>query len=606
MPKIKINETSELHQIITDFGNPLEIFREAFQNSYDENATKIFCKVYQVKKRSGDELYIDIWDNGNGLSKENVSNFFDLADSTKVDENGMPQIGKLGYKGHGAKIFFNAKKVIITSKRDNEYWSVTLDNPLKQIDENGEIIYSEYLDPKKTELELPNDFKSGFFVRIIGHNHFKTEHTLFMLNHKNIRDYSKWYTVFGTINTLFDNELKEKGIKLFLKGIAFDSFISEYANLSMNPEPIIEKAYNEDFEIIELGHYFPPQRYDDKKMENYVKKISSNKPFWDYYSRMILCEQVICDNDISFKFVLNVEGYETKREYDILLNKAGRHKSPIMHSDIDRYGFWACKGGIPVERIDNWIIGGRGQYSYLQGFVDCDDFKLTANRGTIENTEIEKIDIIRKKVNDVISQRKIKDILNERKEIEEYEKKIQSIEEDEKNLNKRFKDSKKTNMIILPNNVTIKEPIKLKSGYSESETFMLLIQLITLYPKLFTFKLCDYNTNNGIDFVVQVGEHPKYIELKGTLNKKINHPFRHIYKFITYDVDVVNDTIIEDSEFKAKMIINKDDKFESFDENYKGKKYKSYNLIPITASIQSMEVICLKSFIVDILDAKIE
>ena len=38
MPKVEINEGYELLQIIKDFGEPLEIFREAFQNAVDENS----------------------------------------------------------------------------------------------------------------------------------------------------------------------------------------------------------------------------------------------------------------------------------------------------------------------------------------------------------------------------------------------------------------------------------------------------------------------------------------------------------------------------------------------------------------------------------------
>ena len=37
--EVQINKGYELYQIITDFGEPLEIIREAIQNSFDENAS---------------------------------------------------------------------------------------------------------------------------------------------------------------------------------------------------------------------------------------------------------------------------------------------------------------------------------------------------------------------------------------------------------------------------------------------------------------------------------------------------------------------------------------------------------------------------------------
>lgn len=53
MSKVRVNEGYELYQIITDFGDPLEIFREGIQNSFDEDATQMYIKVYEQRKISG-------------------------------------------------------------------------------------------------------------------------------------------------------------------------------------------------------------------------------------------------------------------------------------------------------------------------------------------------------------------------------------------------------------------------------------------------------------------------------------------------------------------------------------------------------------------------
>ena len=47
----------------------------------------------------------------------------------------MPLKGKHGYKGHGAKIFFNARNVKICSKENQEEWGVELNAPLTQLEE---------------------------------------------------------------------------------------------------------------------------------------------------------------------------------------------------------------------------------------------------------------------------------------------------------------------------------------------------------------------------------------------------------------------------------------------------------------------------------------
>jgi hypothetical protein len=159
----------------------------------------------------------------------------------------------------------------------------------------------------------------------------------------------------------------------------------------------------------------------------------------------------------------------------------------------------------------------------------------------------------------------------------------------------------------LPNGVILKEPSKGRTGYSESETLVLFIQLICQYPNLFDFGIFDYNTGKGIDCVVERLSSPKYIEIKGTMHKKINHPFQCIYKFIAYDIDFKGEEEISDLEdFKMGLKINKNDEFLSDDEQFAGKKYTSYQLVPVNAGIQSIEIVNLKDFIIQVIGATIE
>jgi len=167
--------------------------------------------------------------------------------------------------------------------------------------------------------------------------------------------------------------------------------------------------------------------------------------------------------------------------------------------------------------------------------------------------------------------------------------------------------SNKRSRIILPRGQRqIIEPTKLKLGYSESETMVLLIKLLSKYPDLFKFDLLDYNTTNGIDFVVEHQGFPKYIELKGTLQKSVNHPFQHIFKFICYDVNLKDGDIITDIEDQlACLAVNTNDKFSSNDSKFDKKKFTSYNLVPQSPTVvTSMEVICLKSILHEVIKAK--
>ena len=258
-------------------------------------------------------------------------------------------------------------------------------------------------------------------VRIIAPRHFNSQHTKFKLNHAYLRDYIKWYTVIGSLRPLFDKDLQAKKIKLYLAGLKQDDFCRNYSTLDeIDPVPTFELVDNVNYEVITLGHYFPPNRHTESAMKSYAKSIKSNKAYYDYYSRTIYNDTVVCSNNTSFRLIIHLEGYETKRKYDILLSKRGRARNELTHTDSERYGLWVCKGGVPVEKVDDWIEGGKGSgsYTYMQAFIDCDDFQLTANRGSIQNSEIEKIEIIKAQLNTILNDNSIKSLMNERSEME--------------------------------------------------------------------------------------------------------------------------------------------------------------------------------------------
>lgn len=441
MGQVHVKEGYELYQIITDFGDPLEIFREGIQNSFDECASEIYVNVYEKQKLGGDSsLIIEIIDNGRGLSKKNIANFFDVANSTKVTDDFIPNSKtKHGYKGHGAKVFFNANEVLICSKtKQGEYWAAQLKNPIEQIADGGKLFYSECDNPDELNISLPEGWESGFMVRIISPRHFKTQHTRFKLNHIYLRDYCKWYTLAGTVETLYNQDLVNKDIKIYLSGLLRDEFVQKYNNQNIcDPVPVFKDTTFGKYEELSLGHYFPPERTSDSSMKKYADSIGSNKPKYMFYSKLVYNE-IVTTGSIAFRLIISLEGYETKRRYDLNLSRQGKASEEGTHTDGQRYGIWACKGGVPVEKVDDWIEGGRGvgTYTYMQAFIDCDDFQLTANRGSIMNTDIEKLDMIKAEVNKIFKSKTVKNAMQERLDWEELEKIEKSLEDDREDLQK--------------------------------------------------------------------------------------------------------------------------------------------------------------------------
>ncbi len=70
---------------------------------------------------------------------------------------------------------------------------------------------------------------------------------------------------------------------------------------------------------------------------------------------------------------------------------------------------------------------------------------------------------------------------------------------------------------------------------------------------------------------------------------------------------MTNNDVVEDVEsLTTRLRINKDDCFDSFNHVFNGKKFTSYQLIPDSTAIESMEVIVLKQLVSELIGATLE
>jgi len=611
--KASVNEAYEFLQIINDFDNPLQIFREALQDSYDSLADTIICKVDIQKSVGREYLIIEVIDNGQGLERDKVKHFFDLANSTKIGDDFVRHGAMVGYKGHGDKIYFNSERVVIASKcmENEDSWAVICEKPLTQLAENKELRYSKFLDVGDIDIIFPDIcINSGFYLRIVKPLSFESQNTWYKLKHLSIRDYIKWFTIFGSIKPLIEPNESYKTKKLYLRGLDFDEFQFEYNN-DLNPEHGLKfiNLENERYEVLDFGHYFPQDCFDIKQL-NLKASIEGKDPL-HYYSRRVssIKNPIYCPNAVKFNLIIHLEGTETKRKYNLCLKSPKRRGNKLnYYTDETRYGIWACKDGIPIERVDDWLPG-KGSYSYMHAFIDCDSFQLTANRGSIRNTDTEIIDAIKLKIKEILEEPEVSMELNHREKEQDKAKIQKKIRDDQKNLQRRFKRSKSRKKIVLPDGTVFFVPLKLSDGgYSESETMILLIQLLFKFPGLFTFDILDYNTHEGIDFVVLHNSVPKYIELKGSLKGSINHSYQVVTKFICYDIsdEISNGSKISDIEENIAVFkVREKDAFRSNIEIFNGLPFTGYKIEPESVTLESMEVIALEGIITEVLGGEI-
>ena len=121
------------------------------------------------------------------------------------------------------------------------------------------------------------------------------------------------------------------------------------------------------------------------------------------------------------------------------------------------------------------------------------------------------------------------------------------------------------------------------------------------------FKILDYDTSVGIDFVTEDAlGNPKYVELKGELIKQVNHPFSCIHKFICYDTHITKgEVLVDKEETEMEMAITQEVEFSSPDKNFNKKKYTFHRILPTTPKATSIEVICLKKLLEEVIGATI-
>ena len=500
----QVDSSAEFFEIVNDFGNPLELVREAISNSIDWGAT--FIKIeFSVEQIQGSRrLIIKLLDDGDGMTKDVLKNSFwglGFSESRKLKEDGNKEL--IGEKGHGTKIYLRSEAVVVkTQCTSGAYESVCL-NPLKSL--------SSRRLHEPTIKEIPHflsDTKTGTEIIIVGYN--DNERAGFV--QEIVKDYIVWFTKVGSIESIFGNT-RNKNFKVLLKCI--DS---------------------SDFEEIPFGHYFPEEKSD-------IEKLFQEKEFdaADYYVKRFVYKNERLKNapEVTFDIIISIEGDQIKREYNPMIRERMRQETG-RYKVADRYGIWLCKDYIPITRINDWISGfgtGSNSITLIHAFVNCQELKLTANRGTISNTDPKILEELKSRIQEIFNE--VDTFLQEKGiyTLRTWQKETTTIKQETAEYNRRVKSIKSRKKAEVKGRVFL-EP------QNESELFGLFMSLYSIFPDKFLFEPLDYDTTKGIDIVARnktnnlISESEFwYIELKFILKKSFNHAFKHLRWILCWDFD---------------------------------------------------------------------
>ncbi|MBI2853934.1 MAG: hypothetical protein HYX87_03320, partial [Chloroflexi bacterium] len=352
--------------------------------------------------------------------------------------------------------------------------------------------------------------------------------------HEVLVDYIRWFTKFGSIELeLGHQEHKDKTVEL--RGLGWSK-----------SEP----------EVIHFGHQFAAEsanirklseKYQDDWPRHYVKKwVFPREPIPGYPSS-------------TFDLVLYLEG-DSGKLYNPMLRRHRRKPERWHYKVSDRYGLYVCKDWIPLppsQRVSEWIAE-KSEWTLYHGFVNCQDFQLTANRASIGNTEKDLVTKVREAVQDIFKE-KIKNSEAYRAYEDEIDRTkdksaAESTAEQEKtDLEKRhYHAGKKRVGQYKPKE---RPTVALLEPREEVEVLMLFSIVSALEPKLFEFNVVDYSTHRGIDALCTLGlpvgglqkGNLRYVEFKKALTRDLgNHTFKSLASIVCWECNLVDGTEIRD------------------------------------------------------------
>ena len=497
-------EEREFLEIAEDFSNPREIFREAISNSFDAKATEITISLSIVRKGSRDILRIELADNGKGMTREELQAFFDLGNSTSRDKP-----DKIGEKGHGTKIYYKSSRVEVITNSNGLQLRAQVDNPYDALASGQK---------PKISVESRPSTDAGTRAIIDDYNHSIRD----QFTHEQLKDYILWFTKFGSVEMEF-GELENKATKLFLKGV------------DRNGEP----------ELIRFGHVFPEQSPDLSKLLDEHKGEAADH----FVKRWTTKGRLRNFPDIEFSAIFYLEGDTAKRAYNPMIRGKGRALQPGMYTVQDRYGLWLCRDHIPVQRMNQWIVVRGGEFTRFHAFVNCQRFRLTANRGTVTNTPPEVLDDIEHAVSDYFRNKILAG--TDYSDIEYLERESAAFitaEKDERDFGYRIEKLQKKR-------VAKYKGVELIEPDNEIGVVALVIALLAVDPKAFPFKILDYVTYRGYDALATLSREDlpleklskAYIEFKFRLACKFDHLFKHLTAIVCWQTDVRDGDEVEDA-----------------------------------------------------------
>jgi len=543
MIKPTVDATREFIEISKDFANPLDLVREAISNAFDARATRIEIAFSAIKIYGENVLKIELIDNGFGMDKNGLQSFFDLGNSMNRHDPDA-----IGEKGHGTKVYFNSACITVITVNNGVEYKAVLDRPMQSL-YDGVI-------PDVKVTHTDTDAPSSTNITILGYNNNRSD----QFSHQILKDHIVWFTKMGSFEKEFGIS-KNNNVKLYLKGLD-----------------------EETAEEISFGHIFPEE---SKKIDLLFDEHKTDAPH--YFSKKITRTGTLPNFPyIPYQAIYSIEGRYVKYGYNDMVRRSGYTAPNGAYQIQERYGLWLCKDYMPVQRKNEWISEKGSEFTKFHAFINCQDFNLTANRGSIANTPFEIIEnlhmVVEKHYEEITSSDEWDLLLWLQDEADAY----RTVKNEQKSFETRKKRINTAN-VAKYNDILLIEP------RHESGVFALFMQLSASDKTLFPFTVLDYDTHEGIDVIAKATDGVPiknsklyYVEFKNYLTKEFNHTFENSFSIVCWDTKIKHGETVKDlkGDEYSMRIIPPDSPSD----------YTRYQLVP-ARGINIIEVYVLKDYL---------
>ena len=511
-----VDQSREFLEIANDFANPLDLVREAISNAYDAKAKEINIRFNVMQKYGEYVLRITLEDDGDGMNLAGLQAFFDLGNSTRRNQR-TNDLTLIGEKGHGTKIYFNSEQLDVITTDGPSVFHATMEKPFADLHEGKMPVV-------KVQTRPNTEAMRGTRIEILGYNRSRRD----MFTHAQLRDHILWFTKHGSIERQFDASLEDYPV-LRLSGVDRD-----------------------DDEVIQFGHLFPPESSPVKKL---FDQHLVDAP--DYFVKRWIRKGSLADYpDIKYEMVFGVEGDRAKRQSNPMLRRRGLTPGPGSYQVQERYGLWLTKDYIPIQRKNEWVTSRGSEFTKFHAFLNCQALRLTANRGSIENTPTEIISALEKTARSLYNEIIETDEWSDMEYLENQASAYNTEEKERRDYERRVKSAKEQK------NVTYKGTQLVEPRY-ENGVYSLFVVVQTLQPDLFPFEIIDYDTHSGIDVIAKTRDSVdvsqsmlRYVEFKHTLSSTFNHSFKYLHSIVCWKTKIKHEEEIEDvAGSKRKMVI---------------------------------------------------